>query len=129
MKVGVFDHMDRANVPLDQFFDDRMTLVEAYDRAGFYGYHVAEHHATPLGVAPSPGIWLAAVAERTKQLRFGPLVYLLPLYHPLKLLEEICMLDQLSGGRLDVGVGRGISPIEAGYYGANPDVSQRTFDE
>ena len=110
-----------AAAPLDRFFAERLRLVEAYDRAGFYGYHVAEHHATPLGVAPSPGVWLAAVAQRTKQLRFGPLVYLLPLYHPLKLLEEICMLDQISGGRLMLGVGRGISPIELRYYGIDPD--------
>ena len=123
MQFGVFDHMDRAAVPLDRFYADRLRLVEAYDRAGFYGYHVAEHHATPLGVAPSPGVWLAAVAQHTKRLRFGPLVYLLPLYHPLKLLEEICMLDQLSGGRMLLGVGRGISPIELRYYGIDPDVA------
>ncbi len=112
MKFGVFDHLDDANIPQEQLFDNRLRLVEAYDRAGFHAYHVAEHHATPLGVAPSPGVWLAAIAQRTKRLRFGPLVYLLPLYHPLKLLEEICMLDPMSSGRLLIGVGRGISPIE-----------------
>jgi alkanesulfonate monooxygenase SsuD/methylene tetrahydromethanopterin reductase-like flavin-dependent oxidoreductase (luciferase family) len=120
MQFGVFDHMDRGSVPLDRFYADRLRLTEAYDRAGFYGYHVAEHHATPLGVAPSPGVWLAAVAQHTQHLRFGPLVYLLPLYHPLKLLEEICMLDQMSSGRLLLGVGRGISPIELRYYGIDP---------
>ena len=51
-----------------------------YDAAGFRSYHVAEHHATSLGMAPSPGIYLAAVAQRTRRLRFGPLVYILPLY-------------------------------------------------
>lgn len=129
MRFGVFDHMDRAAVPLDRFYTDRLRLLEAYDRAGFYGYHVAEHHATPLGVAPSPGVWLAAVAQHTKQLRFGPLVYLLPLYHPLKLLEEICMLDQMSGGRLMLGVGRGISPIELRYYGIDPDAAPAMYAE
>src|SRR5271156_4294572 len=129
MKIGVFDHMDRANVPLDQFFDDRMKLVEAYDRAGFHGYHVAEHHSTPLGVAPSPGVWLAAIAARTKQLRFGALVYLLPLYHPIKLLEELCMLDQMSHGRVMFGVGRGISPIELRYYDLNPDETPAMYAE
>src|SRR5215475_9652791 len=69
MQFGVFDHMDRGPVRLDRFYADRLRLIEAYDRAGFYGYHVAEHHATPLGVAPSPGVWLAAVAERTQRLR------------------------------------------------------------
>jgi alkanesulfonate monooxygenase SsuD/methylene tetrahydromethanopterin reductase-like flavin-dependent oxidoreductase (luciferase family) len=129
MQFGVFDHMDRAAVPLDRFYADRLRLVEAYDHAGFYGYHVAEHHATPLGVAPSPGVWLAAVAQHTKRLRFGPLVYLLPLYHPLKLLEEICMLDQLSGGRMLLGVGRGISPIELRYYGIDPDAAPAMYVE
>ena len=129
MKLGVFDHMDRGDVPLHQFFEDRMQLVEAYDRAGFYGYHVAEHHATPLGVAPAPGVWLAAIAQRTRQLRFGALVYLLPLYHPIKLLEEICMIDQMSGGRLMLGVGRGISPIELRYYGLNPEETPAMYAE
>ena len=129
MKLGVFDHMDRGLAPLDRFFDERLKLTEAYDRAGFYGYHVAEHHATPLGVAPSPGVWLAAVAQRTKRLRFGPLVYLLPLYHPIKLIEEICMLDQMSGGRLLLGVGRGISPIEMRYYGLNPEETPAMYAE
>ena len=129
IKIGVFDHMDRGGVPLDRFYDERMSLIEAYDRAGFYGYHVAEHHATPLGVAPSPGVWLAAIAQRTKQLRFGALVYLLPLYHPIKLLEEICMRDQMSRGRLMLGVGRGISPIELRYYGLDPAETPAMYEE
>lgn len=129
MKIGIFDHMDRGVAPLDSFYEERLKLVEAYDRAGFYGYHVAEHHATPLGVAPCPGIWLAAVAQRTRRLRFGPLVYLLPLYHPIKLLEEVCMLDQISGGRMLLGVGRGISPIELRYYGLDPDQTPAMYAE
>jgi alkanesulfonate monooxygenase SsuD/methylene tetrahydromethanopterin reductase-like flavin-dependent oxidoreductase (luciferase family) len=129
MQFGVFDHMDRGQTTLDRFYADRLRLVEEYDRAGFYGYHVAEHHATPLGVAPSPGVWLAAVAQHTKRLRFGPLVYLLPLYHPLKLLEEICMLDQMSGGRMLLGVGRGISPIELRYYGIDPEMAPAMYAE
>ena len=117
MKFGVFDHMDDAGVPLGQLFADRLTLIEAYDRAGLYGYHLAEHHSTPLGSAASPGLFLAAAAQRTSRLRFGPLVYLLPFYHPLRLIEEVCMLDQLSGGRLMLGVGRGVSPFETKLYG------------
>lgn len=117
MKFGVFDHMDDAGVPLGQLYADRLALVEAYDRSGIYGYHLAEHHSTPLGCAASPGLFLAAVAQRTGTLRFGPLVYLLPFYHPLRLIEEICMLDQMSGGRLELGVGRGVSPFETRAYG------------
>jgi alkanesulfonate monooxygenase SsuD/methylene tetrahydromethanopterin reductase-like flavin-dependent oxidoreductase (luciferase family) len=49
MKFGVFDQMDRSGPDLGQLYQNRLALVEAYDRAGFYGYHVAEHHGTPLG--------------------------------------------------------------------------------
>jgi alkanesulfonate monooxygenase SsuD/methylene tetrahydromethanopterin reductase-like flavin-dependent oxidoreductase (luciferase family) len=129
VKFGIFDHMDSAGPPVGQQFADRLTLIEAYDRLGFYAYHVAEHHGTPLGLAPSPGIFLAAVAARTQRLRFGPLVYTLPLYHPLRLIDEICMLDQLSGGRLELGVGRGVSPIEVGFFGVDPEAGPRQFPE
>ena len=117
MKFGVFDHMDDAGVPLAQLFADRLTLIGAYDRAGLYGYHLAEHHSTPLGMASSPSLFLAAAAQRTSRLRLGPLVYLLPFYHPLRLIEEVCMLDQMSNGRLLLGVGRGVSPFETKLYG------------
>jgi len=129
MKFGIFEHMDYAGVPLQQQIEQRLRLVEAYDRLGFHAYHLAEHHATPLGLAPSPGIFMAAVAQRTKRLRFGPLVYLLPLYHPLRLIEEICMLDHMSGGRYEVGVGKGVSPIEVGFFGIGPSQSQRQYIE
>lgn len=119
MKIGVFDHLDSAGVPLARFYEDRLRLIEQYDRYGFYAYHVAEHHATPLGLAPSPSIFLSAIAQRTRSIRFGSLVYILPLYHPLRLAEEICMLDHMSNGRLQLGVGRGISPIEVGFFGVD----------
>src|SRR5690606_36695698 len=71
----------------------------------------------------------AAIAQRTKRLRFGPLVYTLALYHPVRLAEEICMLDQMSRGRFFVGVGKGISPIEVGYYGYDYAKADRMFAE
>ncbi|MGH7715680.1 MAG: LLM class flavin-dependent oxidoreductase [Vulcanimicrobiaceae bacterium] len=128
-EIGIFDHMDRGTDDSAAFFSRRIALTELYDRLGFYSYHVAEHHSTPLGLASSPSVYLAMVAGKTRRLRIGALVYLLPFYHPLRLLEELCILDQLSGGRLDVGVGRGISPIEAGFYGIRPETSQAVFDE
>ena len=80
-------------------------------------------------MAPSPSVFLSAVAQRTKRLRFGPLIYALPLYHPLRMVEEICMLDQMSGGRLDVGFGRGASPIELDLYGSDPADNRAIYDE
>jgi alkanesulfonate monooxygenase SsuD/methylene tetrahydromethanopterin reductase-like flavin-dependent oxidoreductase (luciferase family) len=129
MRFGIFDHLDDGGVPLGQLFEERLQLIEVYDRAGFYGYHLAEHHATPLGYAPSPSVFLAAVAQRTRRLRFGPMVYLLPLYHPLRLIEEICMLDQMSGGRFLFGVGRGISPVEVGFFGVEFAHGMQHYEE
>ncbi len=104
---------------MQKLYEERLRLLEAADSAGFRGYHLAEHHFTPLGMAPSPALFLAAAAQRTQHLRLGPLGYLLPLYDPLRLIEEVCMLDQLSNGRLDLGFGRGISPYELGYFGVD----------
>jgi alkanesulfonate monooxygenase SsuD/methylene tetrahydromethanopterin reductase-like flavin-dependent oxidoreductase (luciferase family) len=129
MKFGVFDHLDASGAPLAEFYENRLRLAEAYDRIGMHALHVAEHHATPLGLAPSPSVFLSAVAQRTKRLRFGPLVYTLALYHPLRLADEICMLDQLSGGRFELGVGRGVSPIEIEYFGFDPAKSQAMYLE
>lgn len=126
---GIFDHMDRGAGTLADLYESRLKLTEVYDRAGFYIYLVAEHHSTPLGMAPSPSVFLSAVAQRTKRIRLGPLVYTLPLYHPLRLVEEICMLDNMSGGRLEFGVGKGISPIESGFYGIDPKNSEKMFVE
>ena len=120
MNFGIFDHLDDSGLPPAEHFENRLRLIEEYDRCGFGSYHIAEHHGTPLGLAPSPAVFLAAVAQRCRRLRFGPLVFLLPLYHPLRLIEEICMLDQMSGGRLELGVGRGVSPIEVGLFGIDP---------
>jgi len=129
MEFGIFDHLDRSDLPLADYYEERLQLVEAYDAAGFHAYHLAEHHATPLGMAPSPSVFLAAVAQRTQKLRFGALVYALPLHHPLRMIEEICMLDHLSGGRVDIGFGRGSSPIELAYYGRDPADAQEIYAE
>ncbi len=129
MKFGIFDHMDDAGIPHGELFAGRLQLAEAYDRSGFHAYHLAEHHGTPIGCASSPGLFLAALAQHTKKLRFGPLVYLLPFYHPLRLIEEVCMLDLLSGGRLELGVGRGVSPFETANYALDFAQTQAMYHE
>jgi len=99
------------------------------ERSGFYGYHLAEHHSTPLGMASSPSVFLASAIQRTRTIRLGPLVYVLPLYHPLRLYEEICMLDHLSGGRLTVGVGRGGALIEHQRFGVDAAQAPAMYQE
>ncbi len=129
MKFGVFDHLDLGSAPLAEQYENRLKLVEIYDRENFYAYHIAEHHSTPLGLASAPSVFLAAVSQRTKKLRFGPLVYTLSLSHPLRVIEEICMLDQLSKGRLEVGIGRGSSPHEMAYFGVGIEQSAKIYFE
>src|SRR6267143_4486253 len=127
VSFGVFDWIDRGTGPVNRLYEERLKLLGAADDAGFFCYHLAEHHATPLGMAPSPALFLTAAAQRTRRIRLGPLVYLLPLYHPLRLIEEVCMLDHLSGGRLDLGIGRGISPIELGFLNVNAGETPERF--
>lgn len=129
LTFAVFDHLDSNGAPLGRFFEDRLKLIEAMEAAGFAGYHLAEHHSTPLGMAASPSVFLAAAFQRTRTLRLGPLVYVLPLYHPLRVYEEICMLDHMSGGRLMVGVGRGGALVEHERYGTDPTEASARYHE
>ena len=93
---------------------------------GFACYHLAEHHATELSTVPSPNLFLAAAAQRTRRLRLGALSYVLPIYDPIRLLEEICMLDQLSGGRLELGLSRGST---GELIDNDPDKARAMFNE
>ncbi len=129
LEFGIFDHLDRNDLPLADYYEERLKVIEAFDRAGFFAYHVAEHHCTPLGLAPSPSVFLSAIAQRTKRLRFGTFVYALPIHHPLRMMEEICMLDHLSNGRLEIGFGRGSVPYEISYYGQNAEERQQIYAE
>jgi alkanesulfonate monooxygenase SsuD/methylene tetrahydromethanopterin reductase-like flavin-dependent oxidoreductase (luciferase family) len=130
MDFGIFDHVERKkDLPLAETYRERRTLAKLADEAGCYCYHVSEHHGTPLSMAPSPNVLLAALASDTERIHIGPLGVLLPLYEPLRLVEEVCMLDQLSGGRLELGIGRGVSKIEVKFYNVDPDRSRAMFDE
>jgi len=90
---------------------------------------MASTPTTPLGMAPSPSVFLSAIAQRTSRLRFGTFVYALPVHHPLRVLEEICMLDHMSGGRLEIGFGRGSVPFEISYYGQSAEERQQIYAE
>ena len=129
MKFGVMDHVDDSGLEPRAHFESRLRFTATLDQLGFYSYHVAEHHGTPLGFAPSPNVYLSAVAQRTRALRFGPMVYVAALYHPMRLAEEICMLDQLSGGRLQLGMGRGAVALEQELYGIDPATTNRRYEE
>jgi len=129
MRFSVFDHNDASGRPPAQQIAERLDLVQAYERLGYRAYHMAEHHGTPLGITPSPHLMLAAASQRTSVIRLGTLISILPLYHPMRVIEEACTLDQLTNGRLDLGVGRGISPIETSFHGVPGEQTQDRFDE
>jgi alkanesulfonate monooxygenase SsuD/methylene tetrahydromethanopterin reductase-like flavin-dependent oxidoreductase (luciferase family) len=117
MKFGIFDHIDANGMAVGEQYAQRLRLVELYEKLGFYCYHLTEHHATDLGMASSPSVFLAAASQHTKTIKLGTLVYLLPLHHPVRLLEEIGMLDQLTSGRFQLGLGRGGQPAEHSRFG------------
>src|ERR1700732_2072694 len=74
MEFGIFDHLDHTRMDLRTQYAQRLELAALYDELGFYAYHLAEHHSTPLGMSPSPSVFLSAVIQRTRRLRIGPLV-------------------------------------------------------
>jgi alkanesulfonate monooxygenase SsuD/methylene tetrahydromethanopterin reductase-like flavin-dependent oxidoreductase (luciferase family) len=116
-EFGIFDSFDQGDSTPGQVIANRLDFAVEAEQAGIAHYHVTEHHGTPLSVCPSPNLFLAALSQRTTRMRIGALVHVLPMYDPLRLAEEIAILDQLTGGRLDVGVGSGVSPYELSYFG------------
>lgn len=117
LEFGIFDSIDLGRSTPGEILEGRLRIAALAEDCGFDRYHVTEHHGTTLSVSPSPSLFLAALAERTTRMRIGTLVYVVPAYEPLRLAEEVAVLDQLSGGRFDFGVGRGVSPFELEYFG------------
>ena len=130
MKFGIFDHLElRRDVSLADAYDERLRLVEQADRGGFHCWLTAEHHHSPLCMAPNQMVFFAAAAARSTHIKLGSLVSVLPLHHPVRLLEELCMMDQLSRGRLQIGIGKGPTGAEFAMWGGNPELRQEVFDE
>jgi len=126
---GIFDSFDQGTSPAPQVLRERVQFAQVAERLGIDHYHVTEHHGTPLSVCPSPNIFLAAISQTTRRMRLGALVYVLPAYNTLRLAEEISALDHLSDGRLDVGVGSGISPYETALFGVPPQEMKPRYAE
>ena len=125
LQFGVFDHIEPIpGQDLGTIYKDRLTQLEMFDSHGFYGYHLAEHHSPAVhSLAPSQNVFLSAASQRTSRIKLAPCIYVLPLHHPLRLVEEICMLDHLSDGRLEIGVGRG-GVLEAYFWGSHWGVEE-----
>jgi alkanesulfonate monooxygenase SsuD/methylene tetrahydromethanopterin reductase-like flavin-dependent oxidoreductase (luciferase family) len=126
---GIFDSFNLGDSAPGPVIAGRLDFAVAAEAAGIGHYHVTEHHGTPLSVCPAPNLFLAALSQRTTRLRMGALVYVLPAHEPLRLAEEIAVLDQLTHGRLDVGVGSGVSPYELAYFGIDAGQARARYAE
>ena len=131
MRVGVWDHMPLlpGQEPGDLYVDHLEQIVEA-DRLGFDEYWLAEHHFSPhYSCLPAPNLVLAAAAMRARRIRLGVLINVLPFHNPIRLVEEINTLDQLSNGRAMLGLGRGMRMVEYdGFAIATEESSERFFE-
>jgi alkanesulfonate monooxygenase SsuD/methylene tetrahydromethanopterin reductase-like flavin-dependent oxidoreductase (luciferase family) len=129
MKLGLFDHMQKHDKPERSYADmyaNHLEIVEFADRAGMDFYFVAEHHFDMgFSECPSPGAFLGAASQRSKNIRLGPLVYVLPLWNPIRVAEEIALLDNLTNGRLECGFGAGIGPFTFSAYGVPWDEKRK----
>ncbi len=108
MDFGLFFLMQRDEQWSEQaVYDSDMQQMLAAEPLGYQSVWIAEHHFNDYGLCPAPPVLAAYLAARTTTLRFGMGVSLLPLHHPVDLAEQLAVLDVVSGGRLDVGIGRG----------------------
>jgi len=133
MKLGLFDHMQKNDKPERSYTDlyaKHLEILEFADQAGMDFYFVAEHHFD-LGFAEcaSPGTIIGAASQRTKNIRLGPLVYVLPLWNPIRVAEEVAMLDNLTQGRLECGFGSGVGPFTFSTYGIPWDEKRKMMWE
>jgi alkanesulfonate monooxygenase SsuD/methylene tetrahydromethanopterin reductase-like flavin-dependent oxidoreductase (luciferase family) len=99
---------------------EQFALMQAAEDLGFSSVWAAEHHFSGYGICPSPAIALAAAAKITTRMRLGTGIVVLPFHNPIRAAEELAFVDLISGGRLDVGFGRGYRPREIAGFGIDP---------
>lgn len=130
MKFGLFFVLQRPDdVPERAIYDSELAQMVAAEDLGYDSVWIAEHHFSTYGICSSPQILAASVAGQTKRLRVGMGITLLPLHNPLQLAEELAVLDLVSGGRLDVGIGRASTEAEYSGYGVPYEESRDRVDE
>ena len=98
--------------PICDTYEYHLDLARSLDEAGWHSYFVIEHQNAPVGRISAPTVWLTAVARETSRLRIGTMMWQLPFYHPIRLAQEVAMLDQLSRGRVEFGSGIGVHEHE-----------------
>ncbi|MDJ0452681.1 LLM class flavin-dependent oxidoreductase [Gordonia amicalis] len=131
MKFSLFYVLESPDRDFRRAYEEMLSQVEIAERLGFEGVWLAEHHGSAYGSMPSPQVAAAAIASRTSRMRIGIAVSNLTLAWPVRIAEDFAMVDVISGGRLDFGVGRGYQPHEFRAMGVadKQDVSREVFDE
>src|SRR6201997_2935572 len=131
MKLGVlqFFSWPERRVDLATVYARALERIEIMDRSGYDAVWLAEHHFSSFSVCPSVHMVGTLAAARTQRLRIGTAVSLAPFYHPLRLAEEVALLDLLSGGRVNWGAGRGCARVEVSAFGVPPEESASRFHE
>ena len=130
MKVGVLQFFSwTRRVPLQAVYERALQRIEIMDRTGYDGVWLAEHHFNTYSVCPSINVMATHVAARTRNLRIGMAVSLAAFYHPLRLAEEVAMVDVLSGGRVNWGAGRGFDRTEFQAFDVPVAESSERFRE
>ena len=131
MEFGLFvEFPSREGTTQAQIFKDSMELIQAAEDSGSEGVWLAEYHFDPgRSVLSAPVTVAGAVAARTKKVKIGLAVHVLPLRNPVQIAEEIATLDHLSDGRLDFGIGRAAFPRIYQGYGFDYSESRDRFDE
>ena len=113
MRFGIWSPTNpREGVSSVELYRQQIEEVVVAEACGFDHFWFYEHHVSPSGPMPSPNLMIAAAASRTSRIRLGTMVNILPYRHPLIAAEEAAMLDTLTNGRLDWGIGRGLKPDE-----------------
>ncbi|MFN0025760.1 MAG: LLM class flavin-dependent oxidoreductase [Acidimicrobiales bacterium] len=131
MKVGVlqFFSWPQRRVPVATVYQRALERIDTMDHNGYDAVWLAEHHFSSFSICPSVHLMGMHIADRTKNLRIGMGVSLAATYHPLRLAEEVALLDVLSGGRVNWGAGRGFQRVEFDAFGIAPEESYARFRE
>jgi alkanesulfonate monooxygenase SsuD/methylene tetrahydromethanopterin reductase-like flavin-dependent oxidoreductase (luciferase family) len=130
MKLAIWSTVTpRQNSTQEELFRRQIQEVELAEHIGIDQVWFYEHHLQPTAPVPSPNLLIAAASQRTSRIRLASMVNILPFRNPLIVAEEAAMLDNLTGGRLDLGIGRGLRPPEFDALGVDQQRSREMFLE
>jgi alkanesulfonate monooxygenase SsuD/methylene tetrahydromethanopterin reductase-like flavin-dependent oxidoreductase (luciferase family) len=132
MKFGIFifgDNHPELGRSNQRYYQEVLTIADWAEELGFHSFWLGEHHLYWYGTCVSPPMLIAALGQRTKKIRLGPAVSVLPLHHPLLVAEEYALADNLCGGRLNFAIGSGFSPVEYKTFGMSMEEARERYWE